>query len=394
MKKNKFDSVILGCGVSGLATACVLAKQGLQVAMVEKQENLGGKTTNAFVGTLCGLFFRTQKPQFDYCSDGFMKEFAIKLQNKSKMEPVFQKDGLQFLPYHKEALSEVFHDYLNTNKIHVFYNSRVSEARTNEGQVREVLISEGSSQFWLEAKTFVDASGTAELANLLGIPCLNDSHYQQAHLTVSFSYDSKESDPKLEFMFALTKAKQQGKIAPALALATVLPGHVHPNMLFVKVPILTPITTEKMDLFKLREEGINHARSIQKVLTELGPSFKNTELIEVAKEAGVRTQARHWGKSVLSYSDIMNTKKEAKAFTKGTWPIEIWRIGKPVEIEYLPFGDYYSIPDTSLRSASIANLFFAGRNISADEKAIASARVTGTCLQMGEQVAQLILKGN
>ena len=155
MKKNKFDSVILGCGVSGLATACVLARQGLQVAMVEKQENLGGKTTNAFVGTLCGLFFRTQKPQFDYCSDGFMKEFAIKLQNKSKMEPVFQKDGLQFLPYHKEALSEVFHDYLNTNKIHVFYNSRVSEARTNEGQVREVLISEGSSQFWLEAKTLL-----------------------------------------------------------------------------------------------------------------------------------------------------------------------------------------------------------------------------------------------
>jgi uncharacterized protein with NAD-binding domain and iron-sulfur cluster len=386
----KYDVVVLGSGVSGLATAVVLTKNGWKVALVEKGENSGGKATNAFVGTLCGLYFRSAKPQFDFCSDGFMREFASKVQSLSQMKPVFQKDGLQFLPYQQKALEAVFQDYLSQYKIPVHYKSEVIEAEFEKDRIQQILVASPSGKSWLEAKAFVDASGTADIAALLQSRTIDETTFQQAHLTVAFSVQQKTSDPALEFLFALSKAKQKGKLEPALALASVVPGQLASEKLYVKVPLLTPIGPGALDLEKLKEEGIRQALNIQTALQAFAPMFQHTQLVEVAKEVGVRTQARHWGKSILTYADVLSAKKEEGALTKGTWPIEIWEIAKPVQMEYLNFGDYYSIPDSALTSASFCNLFFAGRNISADAKAIASARVMGTCLQMGEQVAGII----
>jgi hypothetical protein len=50
---------------------------------------------------------------------------------------------------------------------------------------------------------------------------------------------------------------------------------------------------------------------------------------------------------------------------------------------FLPENDFYSIPAGCLESGEKENLFFAGKIISAGEKAIASARVIGTCLGTG-----------
>ena len=52
-------------------------------------------------------------------------------------------------------------------------------------------------------------------------------------------------------------------------------------------------------------------------------------------------------------------------------------------MRYLPAGDHNQVPAGCLVSNIIQNLFFAGRNISATDGAIASARVMGICLQTG-----------
>jgi hypothetical protein len=52
-------------------------------------------------------------------------------------------------------------------------------------------------------------------------------------------------------------------------------------------------------------------------------------------------------------------------------------------MRFLQGGDFYQVPAGCLQSAHIDNLFFAGRNISATDAAIASARVMGICLQTG-----------
>ena len=76
-------------------------------------------------------------------------------------------------------------------------------------------------------------------------------------------------------------------------------------------------------------------------------------------------------------------RKFDDAVANGSWPIEEWVQHRRVSMSYFNEHDYYQVPAACLQSASIQNLFFAGRNISATEKAIASARVMGICLQTG-----------
>jgi hypothetical protein len=80
---------------------------------------------------------------------------------------------------------------------------------------------------------------------------------------------------------------------------------------------------------------------------------------------------------------VLSCKKFENAIANCSWPIEIWEQNRRVNMRYFNLDDHYQIPADCLQSNSINNLFFAGRNISATDGAIASARVMGICLQTG-----------
>ena len=58
-------------------------------------------------------------------------------------------------------------------------------------------------------------------------------------------------------------------------------------------------------------------------------------------------------------------------------------------MRHLAPGQFYEIPARSLRAARVKNLFMAGKTISADVDAIASARVMGCCLATGAAAGHL-----
>ena len=70
-------------------------------------------------------------------------------------------------------------------------------------------------------------------------------------------------------------------------------------------------------------------------------------------------------------------------------PIEEWGQQLRVTMRYFNVDDFYQVPAGCLQSNHIENLFFAGRNISASDGAIASARVMGICLQTGYAAGSL-----
>ena len=92
---------------------------------------------------------------------------------------------------------------------------------------------------------------------------------------------------------------------------------------------------------------------------------------------------RYEGSYILRERDVLECNKFNDGIARGSWPIEKWPPGKNVELTFFKENDYYEIPSRCLESKTISNLFFAGKNISASESAIASARVMGTCLQTG-----------
>jgi len=86
---------------------------------------------------------------------------------------------------------------------------------------------------------------------------------------------------------------------------------------------------------------------------------------------------------ILTEEDVVGCRKFEHAIANCSWPMEEWSNETKVAMTYLPDGDYYQIPKEVLSSAHLSNLYFGGKNISATDKAIASARVMGICFQTG-----------
>jgi hypothetical protein len=112
-------------------------------------------------------------------------------------------------------------------------------------------------------------------------------------------------------------------------------------------------------------------------------AFKNASVQHIAPEVGIRIGQRSIGKYILAEEDVLTCKKFDDAIANAAWPIEEWEQHRRVKMRYLNLDDFYQVPARCLQSNHITNLFFAGRNISASDGAIASARVMGICLQTG-----------
>ena len=98
---------------------------------------------------------------------------------------------------------------------------------------------------------------------------------------------------------------------------------------------------------------------------------------------------RSKGKYILTEEDVLNCKKPDHGIAVGTWPVEEWDYEGKLNMEFFAPDDGYHIPADCLMSDKIENLFFGGRNISASSKAMASARVMGTCWQTGYAAGKL-----
>jgi len=104
---------------------------------------------------------------------------------------------------------------------------------------------------------------------------------------------------------------------------------------------------------------------------------------------GKRESRRFLGDYVLCQSDLEADRIFPDAVAYGGWPIDTHPVegfrSRQEPCRQIPV-PLYSIPLRCLYSRNIANLFFAGRNISATHIAFASTRVMATCAVMGQAV--------
>jgi hypothetical protein len=117
------------------------------------------------------------------------------------------------------------------------------------------------------------------------------------------------------------------------------------------------------------------------------PAFADSFVSHTAPQVGVRESRRVVGRYQLTRADVLSGRKFEDAVARASWPIELWEEGHlGATYEYLPDGETYDIPLSSLQARDVANLFVAGRCMSASHEALGSARVIGTCLATGEAV--------
>ena len=104
----------------------------------------------------------------------------------------------------------------------------------------------------------------------------------------------------------------------------------------------------------------------------------------MAVQVGVRQTRQVEGVHKLLNSDVVRGAKFADGIARSPWPIELHAGTKP-KVEWL-LNDVYEIPFGCFVPQAGQNLMVAGRCLSAEHEAVASARVTAQCFGYGHAV--------
>ena len=379
------DIVVLGGGAAGIAAAVAASRNGSKVILIERNTFLGGKATAAEVGTVCGLYHYSTKEEPVYLVRGFAREFSETLQEKSGTKPLHNSEGLHYLPYKIEAFKEMSLDLLKQHDVTVYFNAVLKNVQTENDRIVSVSVIAGGNPFTLFLKSLIDCSGDSIISSAAGLPLIKNEYYQAAAQVFTMQGIAEDNEARLGMimMKALKSAIDNELLADFYDRVYIVQGSLQDNCVSLKIGIPLPVTYAPGNLQELKTVALSFVENLSQFLIKNIAAFKNASIKHIAPEVGVRTGLRSSGRFLLTEDDVLQCKKFGDAVANCSWPIEEWGQHRRVNMRYFTEEDFYQVPAGCLQSNTIKNLFFAGRNISATESAIASARVMGTCLQTG-----------
>jgi len=385
------DVVVLGGGSAGVAAAVAAARKGLQVTLIERNNYLGGKATAAEVGTICGLYRFSKQEESAYIVQGFAREFAEELRIRSHSTPLHGPEGVHYLPYQIDAFKNICSELLNQHRVSVYFNAVLDHVAVEQEQIHTVSIIANGKPISIQVKALVDCSGDSIISQAAGLPLIKSGYYQAAAqvFTMHGVIESNESKLGMIMMKALRSAIDGGMLGDFYDRVYVVQGSLKDNNVSIKIGIPLAVTYAPGNIEQLKTVAHSFIDNLSKFLIAHVDAFKYAYVHHIAPEVGIRIGQRSTGKYVLTEADVLGCTKFDDAIANASWPVEIWEQNRRVRMKYFALDDYYQIPARCLQSGSLHNLFFAGRNISATDDAIASARVMGICLQTGYAAGSL-----
>jgi hypothetical protein len=350
-----FDIAVVGSGAAGIAAAVCAARAGCKTLLLDKNNSAGG--TGGFSGltTLCGLYDDTG----NFLSDGFAREFAEAI---SEIAPL-QMGKVWVLPYRPEKFRATAGKFLAAEpKLQTRWNSPLENVIVENDRILSI------NDF--DVSAVIDCSGSAEVARKIGVEFLETDEITQASAVIfplhNVAREMLTPAAAAQVLLPLTRAS----FPPVNFQLDLEPGSVTAKF--------TGQPEQVLPLIKFLQANIRGFENCSTPLKEFS----------IARRAGRMIV----GEYILTGADVIAAKKFPDAVARCAWPVEQWNAEGKSRLRYLPPGGHYEIPARSLRAAKIKNLFMAGKTISADVDAIASARVMGCCLATGAAAGNLAAK--
>jgi FAD dependent oxidoreductase len=185
---------------------------------------------------------------------------------------------------------------------------------------------------------------------------------------------------------ALRAAAGEGKLPPECSKAWIDTG-VHKAEVYVKLFVTIPDDwAEREEHGEITQAALKTQAAVVGFL-KARPEFARASVGRTGS-VGIRDGGRVCGDYCLTAADVRQARKFQDAACRCCWPIEYWDPDEGVSLEYLPDGSWYDIPLRALKVQGLSNVWVAGKCLSADPLAQASARVVGTCWSMGEAVGK------
>jgi FAD dependent oxidoreductase len=383
------DLCVIGGGAAGIAAAVGAVRCGLKVLLIEKYGFCGGATVAGSSGSICGLFSSGNRPE--RIVFGFAGEFHDRLAQSCGAGHPIAFGRTLLVPHDSFVWKEVADSYLRDEGIQVLYHTNFIAAYCEGRRVNTLIVRAAEGLRAIRPKMLVDASGDAEVVHSIGA-------------STTMGKDGTVQTPTMIFRLGGVDMQRFMKLDPAEICAQVaaadrsgayrLPRHhvylfpmpngrdVLCNMTRITFPDgSVPLGTRSADMSFAEMEGRVQAREYARFLKDRIPGFQTSYVIDTGAQVGIRQSRSLVGKNRLSNEDVLKARKTPAAVTFSAWPIECHSAGD-LTITYLE-DDTYDIAFETLVPLSGTNLLVAGRCLSAEHEAMASARVTAQCFGMG-----------
>ncbi|MEY2598689.1 MAG: hypothetical protein RLZZ142_948 [Verrucomicrobiota bacterium] len=389
----KPDVCVIGGGAAGVSAAVAAGRLGLDVLLVEKYGFCGGAAVAGLSGTICGLHSSGDAPK--QIVFGFAGEFYNALRARGGAGEALPFGRTQFIPQDSFVWKETADHFLQSAGVRILFHTAFLDVFPSDGGAAQtVLLHCLEGIVAVQPKTLVDASGDAHVIHRFhGETTLGKNGVVQTP-TMIFRMGNVDMPRALQ----LDPRELHAKVADAHRSGRYrLPRHhvyMHPmpngreflcNMTRITLPDgSVPMGICSSDMSFAEMEGRAQARSYERFLRENIAGFEHAYLIETGTQVGIRQSRSIVGKQRLTNEAVLSAAKTPGAATFSAWPIENHGTGE-LKIAFLE-DDTYDIPFETLIPAMGSNLLVAGRCLSADHEALASARVTAQCFGMGYAV--------
>jgi hypothetical protein len=388
------DVVVCGAGSAGLGAALAAARSGSKVALVERWPFFGGNATAASLGSICGLYIRSGG-SFEHISNGIAREWAEGLSASGwGLGPIPYKDTavMPYVPWGYKRLADrlITEEERITPLLHSFISGVV---RSGDG-IEAAIIATKQGPKAVRGRVFVDATGDADVVYHAGCPWEMGETGRLQYPSMQFYMQNVDLAEAMKAGLSLLAEKIKQAYdsrshdltrSAGAVIPTMREGEVVGAMTRVAKPSGDPPDgTDVFDLTEAEIRGRAIAEESARFLKDEMPGFASSYLQDTATTLGVRETRHAIGEYVLSFDEAAACTKHPDGVAAASWPFEFHTQGPETRWEFLPDGDWFEIPFRSLIASGVSNLIVAGRCISATHEALASSRVTGTCMAIGE----------
>ena len=388
---KKYDLIVAGGGLSGVAAAVTAARQGLTVLLIEKSGALGGAMNTQLV-----------YPFMRYWTYKEDKNTPTKILNTGIFTEMQQREhaisgNTSPLCFKPEPFKLALDEMTQEAGVEVLFHTTLFEVGTEGRQVTKLRATTVGGVLELEAKFFIDATGDGNLFALAGCEfqlgretdnlcqpmttCFRMSGVDLAR----FKQDIEMLQKKYNELQAAGEI--QNPRENILCFLNLGEGLIHFNTTrVIKHDPTDPFAKSRAEMLARKQ-----VLEMERFLKAHSKAFAHATVCSVASEIGVRESRKLKGEYVLTAEDLKNTVEFEDTVALGNYCIDIHSPdGTGTYIYNFTDGRYYRIPYRTLLPKEFDNLLVAGRCISTTHEAQAAVRIMPICASLGEAAGAAI----
>jgi hypothetical protein len=392
------DVCVVGSGSAGSTAAIAAARGGASVVLVEKLPFLGG-TSTAVLDTFYGFWTPGAAPR--KVVGGIPDEVVAGLR---LLGPVVERPNTYGagtgITYLAEHLKVVWERLAGESGVRILLHAMLQDAVINgDGRVRSIVVATKAGLGRIAARTFVDASGDADLCAFAGFGFETAGELDPAQtLTTTFRMANVDRERRRtvatsELHALMTRAAADGfdlprregsdHVTPVDGVTATIMTRLEPDERRAPDGRLVT-TTDPAFLTAAEIAGRRQALEYARFLVDRVPGYEHASLVSLGTQIGVRETRRVHGDARLTRDDVLGARQFADQIGLCGAPIEDHRAGPDTRWAYLPPGAAVGIPLATLVVRDAANVLVAGRCFSATHGAHASVRSMAQCMAMGQ----------